>query len=392
MFIFFLGGKISRFFSEQKFFFKIIAKYKNNSYLGAANKIINIQCMSKIEVGLASFGMSGKLFHAPILAHHAGFRIAKIVERSKNEAKNIYPDVDSVRSFDELLHDDNIELIVVNTPDCTHYEYALKALKAGKHVVVEKPFTRTIRQGEDLINLADRHQVVLSVFQNRRWDGDFLTVRKVLDNRWLGRIVEFESNYMRYRNFIQPNTWKESATQGIGISYNLGSHMIDQAVVLFGLPEAVWADIDNLRCGSEIDDYYHIKLIYPDIKVTLKGSYLVREEGARYTLHGTNGSFLKYGIDPQEEALKQGGNPSMPDWGKEPEALWGILNSEIDGVHIRGKVETIAGNYSAFYDNISDAIRKRAELEVLPEQTLDVLHIIEAARESSRSGQNIELG
>ena len=348
--------------------------------------------MSKIHVGLASFGMSGKVFHAPILAQHTGFTISKIVERSKNEVKSIYPEIDSVRSFDELLKDDNIELIVINTPDSTHYEYAFKALRAGKHVVVEKPFTRTIKQGEELINLADQQKAVLSVFQNRRWDGDFLTVRKIIENEWLGRLVEFESNYMRYRNFIQPGTWKESAAQGIGISYNLGSHMIDQAVVLFGMPEAVWADIDNMRSGSEIDDYYHIKLIYPDIKVVMKSSYLVREEGPRYMLHGTNGSFLKFGIDPQEEMLKQGLNPSMPDWGKEPESQWGILNTEINGMHIRGKVETIAGNYSAYYDNIYDAIRKRAELEVLPEQTLDVLHIIESAKESSRSGHNIELG
>jgi predicted dehydrogenase len=348
--------------------------------------------MNKIHVGLASFGMSGKVFHAPILSNHANFKITKIVERSKNEVKNIYPDVTSVRSFDELLDDDNIELIVVNTPDATHFEYAQKALEAGKHVVVEKPFTRTIKQGEQLLNIADKRRRILSVFQNRRWDGDFMTIRKIVENQWLGRLVEFESYYMRYRNYSQPNTWKESAVQGIGLSYNLGSHMIDQAVVLFGMPEAVWADIDNMRAGSEIDDYYNIKLFYPDIKVSLKASYLVREEGPRYMLHGTNGSFLKYGIDPQEEMLKKGDNPSMPDWGKEPETQWGMLNTELNGLHVRGKVETIAGNYSAFYDNIYDAVRKRVELEVLPEQALNVLHIIEAAVESRNSGQIIELG
>ena len=348
--------------------------------------------MTKIQTGLASFGMSGMVFHAPFLTRHPGFKLTKIVERSKNEIRKIYPDIESVRSFDDLLDDDNIELIVVNTPDPTHFELAHKALNAGKHVIVEKPFTRTIEQGEKLINLADKYQRILSVFQNRRWDGDFLTVRKIVENNFLGRLVEFESNYMRYRNFIQPDTWKESAEQGIGLIYNLGSHMIDQAVVLFGMPNAVWADVDSLRTGSEIDDYYHIKLIYPEIKVTLKASYLVREETPRYTLHGTNGSFLKYGIDPQEEMLKQGGKPSSPDWGKEPENQWGILNTEINGVHIRGKVETIAGNYTAYYDNIYNVIRKRAELEVTPEQALNVLHIIDAAMESSRSGQNIEIG
>ena len=270
------------------------------------------------------------------------------------------------------------------------HENIQKALEAGKHVVVEKPFTHTVKQGEILLNIADKRKKILSVFQNRRWDGDFLTVRKIVENEWLGRLVEFESFYMRYRNFIQPNTWKESASQGIGLTYNLGSHMIDQAVVLFGMPESVWADIDSMRAGSEIDDYYNIKLFYPDIKVSLKASYLVREEGPRYTLHGTNGSFLKYGIDPQEEMLKQGGNPSMPNWGKEPEAQWGILNTELNGIHFRGKVETVAGNYSAYYDNIYNAIRKHTELEVMPEQALNVLHIIEAAIESSHSGHIID--
>ena len=354
--------------------------------------IIKYIIMNKIQVGLASFGMSGKVFHAPILAHHSGFELTKVVERSKNEVKKIYPDVISVRSFEELLDDDKIELIVVNTPDLTHFEYAHKALEAGKNVVVEKPFTRTIRQGEDLISLADKQNKMLSVFQSRRWDGDFLTVRRIVENECLGRLVEFESNYMRYRNYIQPNTWKESAVQGIGVTYNLGSHMIDQAVVLFGMPDAVWADIDGMRTGSEIDDYYHIKLIYPDVKVTLKTSYLVREEGPRYTLHGTNGSFLKYGIDPQEEMLKQGGNPSMPDWGKEPESQWGILNTEMNGIHIRGKVETIPGNYAAYYDNIYHVIRKHAEIEVTPEQALCAIHLIEAAFESSRCGQIVEIG
>ena len=353
---------------------------------------VNHLNMNKIHVGLASFGMSGKVFHAPILTHHPGFQITKIVERSRNEVNQIYPEICSVRSFEELLNDEQIELIVINTPDYTHFEMALHALEAGKHVVVEKPFTRTVGQGEILLNLADRKKRLLSVFQNRRWDGDFLTIRKILENQWLGRLVEFESNYMRYRNYIQPNTWKESAMLGVGLIYNLGSHMIDQAVTLFGIPDAVWADIDNMRTGSEISDYYHIKLIYPDLKVTLKASYLVREESARYTLHGVNGSFLKYGIDPQEEMLKQGGNPSMPDWGKEPENLWGTLNTEINGLHIRGKVETVAGNYTAYYDNIYDVIRNRAELEVKPEQAFIVIQIIEAAMESSRSGQSIEIG
>ncbi|MDR1864962.1 MAG: oxidoreductase [Bacteroidales bacterium] len=347
--------------------------------------------MNRIQTGLAAFGMSGKVFHAPVIAGHPGFCLHTVVERTKNEVHGLYPEVKTVRSFEEMLRDDGIELVVVNTPDHTHFELAHRALEAGKHVIVEKPFTQTVGQGEDLLNLANKKGLKLSVFQNRRWDGDFLTVCKIVDNRCLGRLVEFESNYMRYRNYVQQDSWKESVLQGIGLTYNLGSHMIDQAVLLFGMPEAVWADVDSLRGGSEIDDYYHIRLVYPDVKVTLKGSYLAREEGARYTLHGTHGSFLKYGIDPQEEALKQGGNPATPGWGKEPEEYWGVLNAEINGVHFRGKVETVAGNYAAFYDNMYDVLRHDATPEVLPEQAVNVIRLIEAAMESSRIRQYIEI-
>jgi predicted dehydrogenase len=285
--------------------------------------------------------------------------------------------VKTVRSFEELLEDETIELIIVNTPDKTHFEYALKALEAGKHVVVEKPFTQTAEEGEKLIETAVRQNKILSVFQNRRWDGDFLTVRKIIENGCLGRLVEFESNFMRFRNYIQHGTWKETEGFGKGIVYNLGSHMIDQALTLFGIPEDVWADVDALRTGGETDDYYYIKLIYPNVKVTLKASYLVREEGARYTLHGTEGSFLKPGIDPQEEMLKKGENPLASDWGKESEKYWGILNTNIGSLHYRGKIETLPGNYAAYYDNIYDAIRNNVELIVKPHQSLDVIRVIE---------------
>ena len=340
----------------------------------------------KINTAIASFGMSGKVFHAPILARHPQFRLSKIVERTKQEALNLYPEVQSVKSFDDLLEDDSIELIIVNTPDFTHHEYTRMALEAGKHVVVEKPFTQTVVNAKVLIDLAKKHQRMLSVFQNRRWDGDFLTVRKILEQKLLGRLVEFESNYMRYRNYIQEDTWKESDAKSGGIIYNLGSHMIDQVLALFGTPQDVWADVDALRTGSEICDYYHLYLIYPDVKVSLNASYLVREETPRYVLHGTEGSFLKYGMDPQEECLKAGGNPFSTDWGKEPEALWGTLNTNINGLHFRGKIETEAGNYIAYYDNIYDVIRNGAPLAVRPEESLQGIMIIEEALSKIRRG------
>jgi predicted dehydrogenase len=347
--------------------------------------------MSQIITGLASFGMSGKVFHAPLLHHHPQFRIKKIVERSKNEASLLYPYITSVKSFDNLLNDTEIELIIVNTPDNTHFELATRALEAGKHVIVEKPFTQTQEQGEALINLANKKNLYLSVFQNRRWDNDFLTVKEVINKGLLGRLVEFESHFDRYRNFIQSGTWKEDASTGTGTLFNLGSHMIDQALCLFGMPEAIHADVRILRTNGNVDDSYDLKLYYPTVKVTLKGSYLVREAGPRYALHGTLGSFLKFGIDPQEEALKAGKSLNDPNWGKDDENYWGLLNSEINGLHFKGKVETIQGNYLAFYDSIYNSLRNSAPLLVKAEEALNNIKLINAALLSNKTRNSVLL-
>jgi predicted dehydrogenase len=294
-----------------------------------------------------------------------------------------------VKSFDDLVSDPEIELIIVNTPDNTHYELARKALLGGKHIVVEKPFTQTVEQGEELINLALKNKLQISVFQNRRWDGDFLTVKEVIANGLLGRLVEFESHFDRYRNFIQPGTWKEDPDTGTGTLYNLGSHMIDQALCLFGMPEAVQADIRILRSGGKVDDCYDLKLYYNSVKVTLKGSYLVREPGPRYILHGTSGSFLKYGIDPQEDDLKSGKPICSVNWGNDDEEKWGIINSDINGLHHVGRIETIPGNYLAYYDNIYQVLRHEVQPEVQAKDALDVIKIIKASLVSSQTRQAV---
>ncbi len=346
--------------------------------------------MNPIKTGLASYGMSGLVFHAPLVHVHPGFELTKIVERSYKGSKERYPDVHVVRSFDELLEDDHLELIVVNTPDATHFKYVKQVLEANKHVIVEKPFTMTVDEAEKLIALSMKHGKVLSVFQNRRWDGDYLTVKKVIQEKLLGRLVSFESHFDRYRNFIQQDTWKEVPNAGAEIVYNLGAHMIDQAYELFGMPESVSADIGIQRTGGKVDDFYNIVLRYPDIHASLKSSYMVREEGPRYILHGTEGSFLKWGLDPQEVDLKAGKYPNEPDWGVEPRKLWGKLNTDLNGLHFTGRIETIPGNYLAYYDNIHDVIRKKAELIVKPEQSLDVMRIIEGVIESNGAGKVID--
>jgi predicted dehydrogenase len=345
----------------------------------------------KIIAGIMSFGMSGKVFHAPLLSYHSGFQLKTICERSKYEAKALYPNVYIVHSIDELLNDQDIELVIVNTPDHTHAELAHKALMAGKHVVVEKPFTLNASEAEDLLNLAIRKKKIITVFHNRRWDGDFLTIQKIVKNDLLGRLVEYEAHFERFRNFIQPNTWKEDGTTGTGTLYNLGSHLIDQALTLFGMPDRIYADINTFRTEGQVDDFFDLHLYYQNLRVALKASYLVREPGPRYSLHGTHGSYLKYGIDPQEEALKRGFLPTNHDWGKEPESYWGTMNTDKRGLHYVGKIETFAGNYPAFYDNVYDAIVQGAELAVKPQEAINVVKIIEAAYESSKAKKEIEL-
>ena len=345
--------------------------------------------MLPIKTGIASYGMSGLVFHAPLLHVHPGFEIEKIVERSYKGSKERYPNVSVVRSYEELLLDESLELIIVNTPDATHFEYCKMALEANKNVVVEKPFTMKVSEAEELISLSKRKEKLLSVFQNRRWDGDYLTVKKIIQKELLGRLVSFESHFDRYRNFIQPDTWKEEPNIGAEIVYNLGAHMIDQAYELFGMPESVSADIGIQRTDGKVDDFYNVILRYDDIHANLKSSYMVREEGPRYILHGTEGSFLKWGLDPQEDALKAGRYPDEKDWGVEPRKLWGKLNTEFNGVHYTGRIETIPGNYLSYYDNIHDAIREGKELIVKPEQSLDLMRLIEGAIESNETGNAV---
>jgi scyllo-inositol 2-dehydrogenase (NADP+) len=335
----------------------------------------------KIRVGILSYGMSGKVFHAPILHVNPGYTMVKVMQRSANDVLDRYPYVTVVREAEAIFSDPDIDLVLVNTPDHTHYEFTRAALEAGKHVVVEKPFVLEIGEGDKLIDLARKKGRILTVFQSRRWEGDFLTIRKIIDNQLLGRLVEFEAHFDRFRNFIR-DSWKEKPENKTGTLYNLGSHLVDQALVLFGMPDAIYADIRKQRTGSLVDDLFDLSLLYPSVKVTLKSSYLVREPGPRYLLHGTEGSFVKYGADPQEEALTNGHFPDEANWGREDEAKWGILNTTLNGLHFRGPVETLPGCYHEFYNSLYESIVNGRKLEVRPEESLNVIRIIRAAYES----------
>ena len=343
-----------------------------------------------MNVGLIGYGMAGRTFHAPVIQSVPNLRLRKVVERHTNEARKRYPWVEVVPDATALLQDEEINLVVIATPNITHFDLARQSLKANKHVVVEKPFTTTSGQAQELIDLARQQNKVISVNHNRRWDGDFQTVKKLLEGRLLGRLVEYESHYNRFRNYPRPNAWKEEEVAGSGILFDLGSHLIDQAQVLFGLPQMITSDIRVQRDFAKINDSFELILHYDDLKVTLKAGMLVREQSPRFILHGTEGSFVKYGFDPQEEALKRGFVPSESNWGDEPREQWGTLITQVGGLDLEGRVKTMAGCYQSFYQNIVDVISGRAELAVKPEEARSTIRIIELAVESSEQKRTID--
>lgn len=346
--------------------------------------------MKKISTAVLSYGMSGRVFHCPLLAAHEGFSLDGIVIRKPGQMIDHHPTAKVYHSIQEIIQSPAIELIVVNLPNEFHCAVALAALKAGKHVILEKPFTVTSAEAEMLIEeavLADR---VLTVFHNRRWDGDFLTVKRVIEENRLGRVVEFEAHFDRFRNFVQANTWKEEQRPGSGILYNLGSHMIDQALNLFGKPQFVDARVGIQRSGSKVDDFYDIRMEYADKLAILKSSYLVREPGPRYVVHGERGSFVKYGTDPQEQALAEGKKPGSANWGIEQPEYWGKLNTESDGGYI-GSLETIPGNYLEFYNGVYRSIREGVKPDVTPQQAHQCVQIIEACLISNREKRAVEI-
>ena len=347
--------------------------------------------MNPIKTALLSYGMSGEIFHAPLLAVNPGFELTTVLQRNSDKAKQRYPHTKIVRSVDEVINDSAVELVVINTPNVSHHQFATQALEAGKHVIVEKPFTVTTQEADDLIALAKKKNRQLTVFQNRRWDGDFMTVKKVVDNKWVGKIAEFELHYDRYRNYIEANTWKEEQGPGSGILYNLGSHMLDQVLALFGIPLEVDARVGIQRPNGKVEDFYDIRMHYKDFHAIVKSSYLVREATPRYILHGTEGSFVKYGIDPQEQALKDGKIPGSVGWGTEGKDLWGKLNATVGGLHFDGPVETLAGDYTQFYKNLYDSIRDGKPLAVKPEESRDGIRLIEACYDSSRLRKAVKI-
>lgn len=344
-----------------------------------------------IQTAILSFGMSGQVFHAPFIHVHPEFQFYAVWERSKNIAEGKYPGVKTYRTLEDLLEDEVIELVIVNTPNGTHYAYAKQCLLAGKHVIVEKPFTVTVAEAEELDQLAQSMGLMLSVYQNRRYDSDYKAIKKVVNDGLLGQIVEAEFHYDRYNQALSPKVHKETPGPGTGALYDLGSHLIDQALELFGMPMAVFADLRIIRPVSLVEDYFELLLYYPGLRVRLHCSYLVREALPAYSLHGTLGSFIKHKSDVQETALQNGSLPGSEGWGIEPGNLVGLLHTEIDGTVHRENFESFTGNYMDYFEGIFQTLRHGQPPPVTSAEGTDVIRIIEAAIRSNHEEKLVRL-
>lgn len=343
-----------------------------------------------LNVGIVGFGLSGQVFHAPFIDVAPGFNLHSILTTGSLAAQK-YPKVQVVPVFDQLLAQTAIDIVIICSPNPTHYQQAKTALLAGKHVIVEKPFTVNSIQARDLIEtakLAGRH---VFPFQNRRWDSDFLTLKHLINEGFLGKLVEYTSRFDRFTPEISRAAWRYQQEAGGGTLFDLGIHLIDQAVSIFGTPEGVFARLFNQRKGSITDDSFDLKLIYPDLNVSLGASVFAKEPGPRFVVHGTLGSFLKYGTDVQEAQLCKGKKPGSSGFGTEPASQKGLLNTSTQATNFRGRYQTLRGNYMAFFDNVYSVIAHGAEPAVTPGDALLNIRIIEAAHASHQQKKIILL-
>jgi predicted dehydrogenase len=341
-----------------------------------------------IRVGLIGYGLGGESFHAPTIRCTPGLELGCIVSPS-GAGRTFPPGVRVARSVDEMLSDASLQLCVVTSPNRFHFENARQCFEAGRDVVVDKPFTITSQDAQRLIEIAGERGRVLSVFHNRRWDGEFSTLQKLISSGLLGRVVEIESRYDRFRPALKPDAWREKPEPGAGILCDLSPHLTDQIFALFGEPEAITATVAALRDGAQTDDSFDIRLHYPRMQARLRATMLACAPGPRWIVHGTRGSFIKYGMDPQEAPLRRGEMYDSPNWGEEPEASWGTL-SVADGDSVRAeKIKTDRGDYRGYYANVRDAIARGAPLAVTGLDGLRSVRCFELALESSRSGKTL---
>ncbi|PWV98665.1 scyllo-inositol 2-dehydrogenase (NADP+) [Paenibacillus cellulosilyticus] len=343
-----------------------------------------------IRVGIVGFGLSGSVFHAPIIERVEGLELAAAVSSNAAKVHQTYPHIKVYADIDTMLAEDNVDLVVICTPNTTHVDYAKKAIETGKHVVVEKPFTVTADEAEQLIALARERGVRLAVYHNRRWDNDFRTMKALLETEMLGRLSTYEAHFDRFRPQVA-DRWREKDMPGSGILYDLGSHLIDQALDLFGMPQTVYADLRVERDGAQTVDYFHLILGYPNMRAILHSGSLVKMAGPRFTLHGDRGSFVKYGIDPQESQLREGKHPGDEGWGEDNRETYGKL-SRMDGEQsIEEAIPTLPGCYELFYEGVYEAIQHGSPVPVSAEDALNTIRIIQYAIQSHESQRTIRI-
>ncbi len=339
-----------------------------------------------IHTGLIGFGASGRTFHAPVIHAVPGMRLAAILQRTGNDAADLYPSVHLVRCVEDMLSIEEISLVVIATPNTSHYPLARQCLLAGRHVVVDKPFTTTLQEAEELIKLAQECKCLISVYQNSRWHGDYLTVRKLIASGILGQLARYEAHFDRFRPELRAGAWREQDRPGSGLLFDLGPHLMDQALLLFGTPRQLSGDVRKEREGAMADDAFDVVLHYGEFRVALGATMLAAAPGPRFLLHGTRGSFTKYGVDPQAEALKLGEIPGGDHWGEESEMMWGKLSLTEQENIVTKQVTTEPGDYRRYYANVRDTILGQAVLDVTSQQALDVMRALELTLESSRRG------
>lgn len=348
---------------------------------------IKSEMSDRIAVGLIGYGLGGSVFHAPLVVSEPRLRLKSVVTSRSGEIARDLPTTAAVSDPKEIFDDPEIKLVVITTPNQTHFSLARQALEAGKHVVIDKPFTTSLAETDTLIALAKQRGLILSVFQNRRWDGDFLTICQLVRQQTLGNVSYFESRFNRFRPTIRPG-WREEIGPGTGLLYDLGPHLVDQALVLFGVPNAIFADVAHLRSQGTADDYFHIILEYDRLRAILHASNLVYHPGPRFVLHSDRGSYVKFELDPQEQNLKDGIRPGMQSWGlAEPKSNGTLYLAD----ESERQVPTLPGAYERYYAEIAGAILTGAEPPVTAKQGRDVMFVLEAAFRSAREKRSITL-
>jgi predicted dehydrogenase len=334
--------------------------------------------------------MGGRVFHAPLISSVEGLELAAVVERSSSHAAERYPGLTTYRTLEAMLTEASLDLFVVSTPSGTHFEIARQILEGGRNVVVDKPACVTSSEIAQLMEIAKARGVLLTPFHNRRWDSDFLTIQKLLHEGSLGRVVAFASRFDRWRP-TQPTTrlWKEDAKQGGGVLLDLGTHLADQALALFGKPEGVSAEVVRERDGEGANDAFTVRLCYQGLTVTLAANSLSFPPGPRFHLRGTKGNYWKTGLDPQEAALNRITRITDPAWGEEPASDWGTLHVDINGGTVTRPVRPVAGNYRRFYEGVRDAVLGNGPTPVAAIDAWRVARMLEWAAESARERREI---